>query len=96
MMENIILHVYYMCKAGQADTFVQALKSGGLQAAVQAEDGCMQYDYHVSCERADTVVLLEKWREAAALEKHMGQPHMTDIRALKEQYVEETRIEKYL
>ena len=85
-----------MCKAGQAENFVQALKSSGLQARVQAEDGCLQYDYHFSCEKADTVVLLEKWQDAAALEKHMGQPHMAEIRGVKEQYVEETRIEKYL
>ena len=95
-MENIILHVYYACKAGQAESFVQALKSSGLQGKVHAEDGCLQYDYHFSCEQADTVVLLEKWRDAAALEKHMSQPHMAEIRAVKEQYVEETRIEKYL
>ena len=95
-MENVILHVYYHYHPGMSLAFVQALKTSGLQAMVQAEDGCIQYDYHISCEEDDTVVLLEKWRDAAALEKHMSQPHMAEIRAVKEQYVEETRIEKYL
>ena len=95
-MEYVILHVYYMCKAGQAEAFVQALKSSGLQGKVQAEDGCIQYDYHLSLEEKDVVVLLEKWSSAAALEKHLAQPHMAEIRALKEQYVDDARLEKYL
>ena len=95
-MENVILHVYYYCKSGMAEAFVRALKDSGLQAKVQAEDGCIQYDYHLSCEREDTVVLLEKWRDAAALEKHLAQPHMEEIRNVKERYVEESRVEKFV
>ena len=96
MMENIILHVYYYCKPGMAEAYVRALKESGLQAKVRAEDGCIQYDYHLSCEQADTVVLLEKWRDAAALEQHLAQPHMAEIRALKDQYVEESKLEKFV
>lgn len=94
-MENLILHVYYTCKSGMAPAFVQALKDSGLQAKVRAEDGCLQYDYHLSCEEADTVVLLEKWQSAAALQAHLAQPHMADIAAVKEQYALSTRLEKY-
>ena len=69
-MREIILHVTYRCVSGKAENFIHALKESGLQAAVRAEDGCMQYDYLLSCEQADTVVLLEKGRDAAALEPH--------------------------
>ena len=95
-MENVILHVYYHCQPGMSLAFVQALKTSGLQAMVQAEDGCIQYDYHISCELPDTVVLLEKWRDAAALESHGTQPHMAEVAALKPEFVEETKVEKYL
>ena len=95
-MENIILHVYYRCRPGQAPAFVQTLKDAGLQDMVRSEDGCLQYDYHLSCEQADTAVLLEKWRDAAALEKHLAQPHMGEIGRIKERFVAETKVEKYL
>ena len=94
-MEHIILHCYYTCKPGTAQAFVKALKDSGAQAAVQAEDGCLQYDYHISCETPDTVVLLEKWQDAAALAAHQTQPHMDTIRALKAQYVLDFRGEQY-
>ena len=94
-MENIILHVYYTCKSGMAAPFVQALKDSGAQAKVQTEDGCLQYDYHISCELPETVVLLEKWRDAAALERHNTQPHMEDIRRLKAIYCTDMKLERY-
>ena len=94
-METIILHCTYTCKSGMAEPFVKALKDSGAQESVRAEDGCLQYDYHISCEAPDTVVLLEQWRDAAALERHQAQPHMADIRALKAAYVLDFNMERY-
>ncbi len=94
-MKNVILHVTYVCKPGMAEPFVRALKEQGLQDAVRAEDGCMQYDYHISCEVPDTVVLLEMWRDMDALKVHSGQPHMKDILKLKQEYTTDTRILRF-
>ena len=94
-MEHIILHCTYTCKSGMAQPFVKALKDSGAQDKVRAEDGCLQYDYHISCEAPDTVVLLEKWRDAAALAVHQNQPHMDTIRALKGEYTLDFNLERY-
>ena len=94
-MENIVLHVTYTCRPNQAPDFVRAIKSAGLQEAIRAEDGCLQYDYHLSCETPDTVVLLERWRDAAALERHLAQPHMARLRELKGFYALGTKLERY-
>ena len=94
-MSNVILHVTYTCYPGKAEEFVSALKESGLQAAVRAEDGCEQYDYHLSCEERDTVVLIERWRDAEALAKHAKAPHMAQIPALKEGRVMATEIKRY-
>ncbi len=94
-MDSIVLHVTYTCLPGKAQGFVQALKDAGLQAKVHSEEGCLQYDYHLSCEAADTVVLLEHWRDQAALSRHSAQPHMAEIQALKEGFVTATHVERY-
>ena len=94
-MERIILHCTYTCKPGMAPAFVKALKDSGAQDKVRAEDGCLQYDYHLSCEVPDTVVLLEQWRDAAALEAHQRQPHMDTIRSLKADYVQDFQLERF-
>ena len=94
-MENIILHVYYRCKSGVAQDFVRAIKESGAQDFVRAEDGCIQYDYTLSLEEPDTVVLLEKWRDGEALAAHMQQPHMETIKELKSRFALDAVIERY-
>ena len=94
-MDHIILHVSYRCKSGTAMDFVRAIKDSGVQALVRAEDGCMQYDYHLSLEENDTAVLLEKWRDGDALAAHLQQPHMQTLKQLKERFVCDTIIERF-
>ena len=91
----IILHVTYRCAPNKAAEFVMDLKKSGVQNLVRQEDGCLQYDYHLSCEFPDTVVLVERWRDAAALEAHMNQPHMEQINELKKTRVLKTTIDRY-
>ena len=94
-MDNIILHVYYRCRSGAAEEFVRAIKDSGVQSLVRAEDGCIQYDYHLSLEDNDTVVLLEKWRDADALAAHMQQPHMETLKEIKSRFAHDALIERY-
>ena len=63
---------------------------------VHAEDGCLEYGAAVDCPtgiaaqppvRPDVVVVVEKWRDVAALEAHLAAPHMTDYRARVRDYV---------
>ena len=94
-MDHLILHVTYRCKEGAAEEFVRAVKESGAQALVRAEDGCLQYDYLISMEERDTVVLLEKWRDSDALASHLRQPHMATIQELKARYTLDSSVERY-
>ncbi|OYT69701.1 MAG: antibiotic biosynthesis monooxygenase [Chloracidobacterium sp. CP2_5A] len=46
-----------------------------LIAATRQEPGCIAYDLHVACDDPCHFVLVERWRDAAALEAHFAQPH---------------------
>ena len=92
-MENIVLHVYYTGE--QARAFVEEMQSGGLQAAVKAEDGCLQYDYFLPTQDAGVALLLEKWRDQTAIEKHNAGENMVKLKAVKAKYGLETKIERY-
>ena len=94
-MDHIILHVTYRCKSGAAEEFVRAVKDSGVQALVRAEDGCLQYDYLLSLEQDDTVVLLEKWRDGDALALHLSQPHMKTIQEFKADFVQDAVVERF-
>ena len=91
----MIALVTYTCRPGMAREFVDAVRAEGLQEVICLEDGCMQYDYHLSLENPDVVLLLERWGNTKLQEKHMAQPHMERMRELKAKYVLESKLEKY-
>lgn len=90
----LILHVTYTAKPGMAKKFIEELEQGPA-LKVRAEDGNICYDYFFSSADESKILLVEKWRDEAALAAHMEMPHMNDIRAIKEKYVESTVLEKY-
>ena len=60
-----------------------------LTPQVRAEDGCLEYGTAVDVAtdnpnqvppRPDVVVVVEKWRDVAALKAHSEAPHMTEYR----------------
>lgn len=92
---GIILHVYYFGTPESVRAFVEDIRREGLQETVRAEDGCLQYDYFLSCQEEGTLLLVERWRDAATLENHSAQPHMAQIKHLKASRGLETRVERY-
>lgn len=73
---------------GGREKFLAAFHA--LMPKVHAEDGCIEYGPTVDVRtsigaqipyRDDVVVIVEKWRDLAALEAHLVAPHMTPYRA---------------
>lgn len=63
-------------KPEHADAIREALKT--LVAATLAEEGCLAYELFESGSAPGTFVTVERWTDAAALEAHMGMPHVAE------------------
>jgi len=48
---------------------------------VRAEEGCIQYDLHVSTKDPASFVFVENWKDADALKSHAGSEHMKSFGA---------------
>lgn len=90
----LILHVTYTLKADESHEFIAELEQGSAPA-VRAEDGNICYDYFIPAGNDRHVLLIEKWRDEAALSAHMQTPTMELIRSIKNKYVDNTLLEKY-
>lgn len=55
-----------------------------LVEASRKEDGCINYDLHVSLDNPAQFVFYENWRDAAAHTAHHQTPHMQAWRARRE------------
>ena len=78
----IVLNVTYRCKPGRRDDFLEAIKKEGIGAACRAEAGNIKYDYYVPALENDELLLLEKWQDSDALQKHGKQAHMEKLAAI--------------
>lgn len=90
----IVLNVHYKCKPGMREAFLNAIRAEGLGAASRAEAGNLQYDYYLSADGSDDLLLVEKWQDAEALATHGKQPHFARLVEIKPQYVTDTLVEK--
>lgn len=79
---------------GQRAAFLREFHA--LMPQVHAEQGCIEYAPAVDCPTSipvqallgdHTVVIIEKWSDAAALEAHLKAPHMADYRVKVKPFV---------
>ena len=91
-MDGIFLHVLY--HGAEAKAFAEEMQ-GGLRSDVLAEDGCLQYDYFLPVGKEDCVLLIEHWRDQAALDKHSAGEPMAKLKALKASHDLTTSIERF-
>ena len=92
---GVVINVHYRGNGGSARRFVEDMVSEGVLGAVHAEDGCIGYEYFVSFEDPDSIVLIEHWRDEAALDAHTRSENMRRIGSLKDRHCLSATVEKF-
>ena len=92
-MENTLtLYVRYLAKPGCRESFLRQLTTEGIIDAIRREDGCLRYDYFLSVQNADEILLVEQWQTEERQQAHLRAPHMDQLRRLKSEYVADARL----
>lgn len=93
-MQQLLLIVTYTAQPGMREQFVNEVTNRGILDAILHEDGCLGYTYYYGAENPDEIILIEQWESLAQQQTHMTQPHMAQLRAIKDQYVIDTHVMK--
>lgn len=93
-MKKLLLCVTYTAKNGMREQFVHDAIATGVLNTIQAEDGCLGYEYHFAAQDANKVLLVEQWESEEKQAAHLKQPHMEKLKALKEAYILDTQVTK--
>lgn len=91
---SLTLHVTYTAFPGKRDDFLQAVQEARIPEITRQEAGCLQYDYCVSEENPDQILLTEQWATEAQQQAHLKQPHMQRQQQIKQTCIAETTVEK--
>jgi len=92
---SLIVNLYYTGKDGNARKFAEEMVSSGIVEAIRAEEGNERYEYFFPMDDPETVLLIDRWRDQAALDVHHKSPMMAQIAALRDKYKLRLRVERY-
>ena len=92
----ITVNLYYTGKNGSARAFAEEMVQSGTVAAIRAEDGNVRYEYFFPMEDPETVLLIDQWRDQAAIDIHHASPMMAQIAALREKYDLHMKVERFV
>ena len=76
----ITVNIYYTGENGAARAFAEEMRSRGVVAAIRAEEGNERYEYFLPMDRPETVLLIDQWRDQAAIDAHHASPMMGRLR----------------
>ena len=93
---SIVVNIYYTGKDGSARRFAEEMTRSGVVADIRAEEGNERYEYFFPMDDPETVLLIDQWRDQAAIDAHHTSPMMEKITALREKYDLHMKVERYL
>ena len=91
----ITVNLYYTGKNGSARAFAEEMVRSGVVADIRAEDGNERYAYFFPMDDPETVLLIDQWRDQAAIDAHHARPMMEQLAQLREEYDLHMTAERY-
>ena len=92
-MSKIALVVEFNIKAGQRDAFLKIIR-GHAAGTKQDEEGCLQFDVLIPEDDDNKVMLVEMYRDDAALDIHIASPRLQTTRGAYGDMIESRNIAK--
>ena len=92
----ITVNLYYTGTNGSARAFAEEMVQSGTVAAIRAEDGNVRYEYFFPMDDPETVLLIDQWRDQAAIDIHHASSMMAQIAALREKYDLHMKAERFV
>lgn len=93
---SITVNLYYTGTGGNARKFAEEMESSGIADAVRAEEGNEKYEYFFPMGDPETVLLIDRWRDQAAIDIHHKSEMMKKIAMLRDKYKLRLRVERYI
>ena len=83
-------------KGANARAFAEEMTASGTVDLIRAEAGNLRYEYYISFDDPETVLLIDSWTDQAAIDAHHASPMMTTIAALRDKYDLHMTMERFV
>lgn len=92
----ITVNLRYTGENGAALAFAKEMIASGTVDLIRAEEGNIRYEYYISLDDPQTVLLIDSWRDQAAIDAHHASPMMKTIASLREKYDLHMTVERFI
>ena len=93
---SITVNLYYHGKGGSARAFAEEMEASGIADRIRAEEGNLRYQYLQPLTDPETILLIDSWRDQAAIDAHHASPMMAELAALREKYDLHMEVERFV
>lgn len=93
---SIMVNLYYYGDGDNAKNFAREMTERGIVQRVRAEEGNEMYEYFFPMEDSHCVLLIDKWKNQAALDVHHKSEMMKEIAELRKKYKLKLRVERFI
>lgn len=92
---TLMIHIFYSGRDGNARRFAQEMITSGTVEKIRAQEGNLRYEYFFPADDKETVLLIDEWKDQAALDIHHKSEMMKTVAALREKYKLKMRVERF-
>ena len=93
---SISVNLYYHGKNGSAQAFAREMEESGIADAIRREAGNLRYEYFQPMDDPETVLLIDSWRDQAAIDAHHASPMMKQLAELRDKYDLHMEAERFI
>lgn len=91
----LVLNVIFKCAPDKREELRELIRAEGIDTASRNEEGNFRYDFFMSTEDPDDILLIEFWKDVDAWMHHRTLPHYARLEELKKGRVLSADIKKY-
>ena len=91
----LVLNVIFKCAPGKREELRELVRAEGIDVASRNEEGNYKYEFFLSTEDSDDILLLEWWKDVDAWQYHRTLPHYKKLDEIKKGRVLSADISKY-
>ena len=92
----ITVNLRYTGTNGNARAFAEEMTASGTVDLIRAEPGNLRYEYYQSLDDPETILLIDSWKDQAAIDAHHASPMMATVAELREKYALHMTVERFV
>lgn len=92
----ITVNLYYRGSNGNARAFAEEMEASGIAHRIRKEPGNLRYQYFQPLDDPETILLIDSWKDQAAIDAHHASPMMAQLAVLREKYDLHMTVERFV